>query len=744
MRANAALVCLTSLLSLPGGAGEPPEPVFTADEWQAAEPPAVGMDQAALDRVAEYVGGRGCVVRHGYMVHSWGDVSSRGDVASAAKPVYAHFIIHAAEEGLIPGFDAPVHEFEPRLRHLNPELDHKDREITWWDMAHQTSCYGVAERPGEAFNYNDYHMALLFDTLFLNVYGSSWERVDEEVLHPLLTDPIGCQDDPTFMAFGVGDRPGRLAISPRDFARFGLLYLRDGLWEDRRLVYRKHARMVREDTIPAEVAQSAGEEAEMIPGQRTIGSRTVPDNQCDHMGSYSWLWWTNGVDREGQRHWPDVPADAFGAFGHGGPRAMVVIPSLDLIISWNDAQIDSPEKENQALSLLVDAVQGDSVQALGPDPDNPAWLSGAGGEPVFICGPGDPEGFLYRGQLQEDGTRDGDQEALIEKLIASGANSLYIQAIRSHGGDGEPSHNPFIGHDPSLPLSDAVVDQWDEWLTSLDDAGVATLLFIYDDSTRVWDTGDEVGERERELIRSLVGRLRHHRNIIWCVAEEAEEALSPERIKRIAAEIKSVDPVHAVAVHLNHGLDFSTYADDQNIDQFAIQYNVETAEEMHEGMVRAWSEARGRYNLSMSECLAHGTGEHARRMSWAAAMAGAYVMVLEMDIATTDASDLRDCGVLRRFMESSGFAAMAPADDLALGDTLYVMASEGAGAIAYGIEPRLMGVGGWSGRPCDLRWLDCATGQTILQDAVEPRADGLWFVPAGLGPEVAVHARPSR
>jgi len=34
---------------------------------------------------------------------------------------------------------------------------------------------------------------------------------------------------------------------------------------------------------------------------------------------------------------------------------MVVIPSLDLIVSWNDATIRSREQENQALGLLAQA-----------------------------------------------------------------------------------------------------------------------------------------------------------------------------------------------------------------------------------------------------------------------------------------------------------------------------------------------------------------------------------------------------
>ncbi|MCA9638738.1 MAG: hypothetical protein KC420_22075, partial [Myxococcales bacterium] len=74
---------------------------------------------------------------------------------------------------------------------------------------------------------------------------------------------------------------------------------------------------------------------------------------------------------------------------------------------------------------------------LRVDPDHPAWLQVDGQGPFFICGPGDPEDFLHRGALLPDGTRDGDQAALIAKLAPTGANSVYVQAIRSHGGDGD-------------------------------------------------------------------------------------------------------------------------------------------------------------------------------------------------------------------------------------------------------------------------------------------------------------------
>jgi hypothetical protein len=318
----------------------------------------MGMDADRLSALAQYIGGRGCVVRHGYVVHTWGDVAQRADVASAAKPWYCHFLFRAIEEGKVRSVDDPVSPFEPRLLGVNAALGHKDRGITWRHLANQTACYGVREPPGTAFDYNDWQMALFWDTLFLKAYGTTYARVDADVLQPRLTDVLQCEDHPTFMAFGTEDRPGRLAVSVRDFARFGLLYLRKGRWQARQLISEKHAAMAVSSPLPATLPRTGGQEAEMVPGQRSIGSREVPDNQCDHLGSYSWLWWTNGVDREGVRHWPDAPADTYGAFGHGGLRAMVVMPGLDLIVSWNDANIDSRERENRALGMLADAVSG--------------------------------------------------------------------------------------------------------------------------------------------------------------------------------------------------------------------------------------------------------------------------------------------------------------------------------------------------------------------------------------------------
>ncbi len=336
--------------------------------WSLRTPAEAGLDPARLDAFAKFVGGRGCVVRGGTMVYTWGDPTRAGDVASAAKPVYGHFLLEAVATGKLKSYDEPVVAFEPRLKPLNADLGNKDREIQWRHLINQTSCYGVTERPGEAFDYNDFNLALLFDTLFLKLLGASYDTVDRDVLRPGLADPLQFEDRPTFLAFGPEDRPGRLAISPRDFARFGLLYLRNGRWGDRQLVPADLVRTVTQSPLPNTIPRTQGKDAEMIQGQRSIGGGK---NQTDHLGSYSFAWWTNGVDREGKRHWPNAPVNTWGAFGHNGKRALVVFPGLDLIVSWNDTRIDGRDDENRALGLLLAALvtpqSNPNAQAGEPD-----------------------------------------------------------------------------------------------------------------------------------------------------------------------------------------------------------------------------------------------------------------------------------------------------------------------------------------------------------------------------------------
>jgi arylsulfatase A-like enzyme len=310
-------------------------------EWEQATAASAGLTEAQLRKVAAYLGGRGCVTHDGRMIYSWGDIQKPADVASAVKPMLTHLLVHAVESGRLPSFETPVFHYLPQLGKINAELNYKDTKITFRHCAYQTACYGVRESPGEAFDYNDFQMAMFFDALVNQVYSVPTSRVDRELLGPVLTDPLACQDHPSLLALGDSDRAGRLRISPRDFCRFGLLYLRDGNWGGKQLISPDMARLVTRSPLAAEFPRTQAVAAEMLPNQRSLGSMQVPDDQTDHFGSYSWLWWVNGKRASGERLWPDAPEETFACLGHKhGMRGMAVIPAWQIVLSWNDSTLD--------------------------------------------------------------------------------------------------------------------------------------------------------------------------------------------------------------------------------------------------------------------------------------------------------------------------------------------------------------------------------------------------------------------
>jgi len=331
--------------------------VYPGADWSMKTASEAGFDEAKLSQFSSYVGGKGFVTRNGYGVYGWGSYTTRADIASAAKPWNSFFLFKAIETGKIPSIDQKASVWETRLNNINSNLGYKDRNITWKNFATQTSNYGVREKPGAAFDYNDWQMALFWDTLFLKVYGATYSGVDNSVLKPMLGNILEFEDNPTFMAFGTGDRPGRIAVSPRDFARFGLLFLGKGKWKETQVISEENAIKAVSTPLPNSIPRTTGIEAQMISGQRSYGSTDIPDNQVDHDGSYSYLWWVNGIKRDGTRKYPDAPLDLYMARGHGGKRLMVVFPSLGIVASWNDANLDGDADVNQALKLLIDSVK---------------------------------------------------------------------------------------------------------------------------------------------------------------------------------------------------------------------------------------------------------------------------------------------------------------------------------------------------------------------------------------------------
>jgi len=473
--------------------GQGGDQTYPGVTWETRRPAEAGMDEAKLDAFRDYLGSHGCVVRSGKMIYTWGSQSECDYVFSAEKPWYAHFLWKALEEGRIPSLDQKVNIWEPRLNDLNADLGYKDRNITWRHLANQTSCYGVSDNPGEAFNYNDYQMALFWDLLFLKVYGMTYENVDSTLLHPMLTDILQCQDDPTFIKSGHSSQ-GSLGISVRDFARFGLLYLREGNWQGNQLISAEHAGAAVTSPLPAELPTSVEVLAGVIEGQRTIGRVARVQKQGPHLGSYSWLWWVNGVDHEGNRNWPDAPADTYMAIGGGGNR-MAVIPSLDMVAVWLSVKKESRDV-NRALKLLVDGVQsGIKVQ----------------GDRFLLNGePFDMWGIRTASATMNQATTD-QLIAQLDEYKAHGVNSVAVYYMGSSGG----KWNPFSPDGKSIdPGHQARMKQIIEACAARDMVVIVGIFYQHA------PFGLKDAEAVRNAVHTVTRSLKPYKNVIINIANE--------------------------------------------------------------------------------------------------------------------------------------------------------------------------------------------------------------------------------
>jgi hypothetical protein len=475
----------------------------------------------------------------------------------------------------------------------------------------------------------------------------------------------------------------------------------------------------------------------MMPGQRTIGSTVIPDNQADHDGCYSWLWWVNGVQRNGQRRWPDAPTNVYACLGHvNGKRGMAVMPSQDVVLAWNDTLLDThpsfPHPLNRVFKYIMEGITNAAPQPMVGqivvDPEHPNRMVYHGVyqegrlKPCFFAGPGDPEEFFYNNTTNN-----------LNLLKARGARCTYVIAYLDDFGGGEPGSGGSFAHS---------LDAWESYITELENAGVITVFFFFDDS-------EPLPSRWEKAVDQIVSRFKHHKLLIWSVAEEYAEALSRGQVAAVADRIKAADNHgHIIGVHQNGGTSFD-FNSDPDLQMFLIQHNVASTDSVHRSLLSAWADTSAQKILNLSEVADHAKQDRTtvRRWNWAAAMGGASaVQVIWMgrasdDPAWNDPGKYKDCARLMDFMEAATLLnTLSPRDDLAYGATQWVLANPGHAYIAYSTKAGAMGIKNMTTGNYQFHWLDIPSGTTVQQTNVAVTAgDQSWPRPAGIGEEAAVY-----
>ena len=153
--------------------------------------------------------------------------------------------------------------------------------------------------PGSHWCYSN------FDTLMLaRAIRFTFPSLDKYLTFPRreLFSRIGMRD--TVMEtdkFGNFIASSQIWTTPRDLARFGLLYLNDGVWNGERI-------------LPEG----------WVAFSRTPAPAPLPKQSRKYPRGYGAQFWLFNAD-------PRIPADTFTAIGNGGTYA-TIIPSRDLVV----------------------------------------------------------------------------------------------------------------------------------------------------------------------------------------------------------------------------------------------------------------------------------------------------------------------------------------------------------------------------------------------------------------------------
>ena len=280
---------------------------------------------AALDAVLRDTDTRALVVvRRDRVVfeHYSGDsgASTLETSFSVAKSFLSTLVGIAIDQGLIGGVDDPLTDYVPELAARDPRfqrislrdlltmrsgLRYEESGFPWPWGDDTYTYYGVdlrkealerteiARAPGEEWHYNNYNPLLLGLVLERATGGSV-----SDFMTRALWRPLGAADDASWSLDSERSQFEKLEsgvnATARDYARFGLLFLRGGRWNGQRIVSRAWVR-----------------------------AATGPQTASDYDNPYGYFWWVDG-------HRPD----RFYALGNHGqyiyvdPVARVVVVRL--------------------------------------------------------------------------------------------------------------------------------------------------------------------------------------------------------------------------------------------------------------------------------------------------------------------------------------------------------------------------------------------------------------------------------
>lgn len=285
-----------------------------------------------LGKTKERGGPAGLIIKDGYIVAEWGDINRVDMTFSVAKSYLSTVAGLAIDKNLIHNIDDKVYNYvwdgtfdgahnqKITWDHLlTQSSDWSGQQFGLYDWADRPPRDGAIEdwrarelqEPGTHYKYNDVRVNVLAYSLL-----QVWRKSLPQVLKDEIMDPIGASTTWRWLGYhnsyvnvdglqvqsvsGGGHFGGGIFINSLDHARFGLLFLRNGKWNEQQLISEDWVKSVQKS------------------------STTKPD--------YGYLWWNNS-----QGSWEGVSNEVYYAAGFGG-NYIIIDEANDLVVvtRWID------------------------------------------------------------------------------------------------------------------------------------------------------------------------------------------------------------------------------------------------------------------------------------------------------------------------------------------------------------------------------------------------------------------------
>lgn len=194
------------------------------------------------------------------------------------------------------------------------------------DFGAYTASRPLAFEPDSHWNYSSGTSNLVSRIIRDAVGGSYSDYLDfprEQLFHPLGITSMLMEPDPSGTIVGSS----YTYATARDWARFGLLFLNEGVWNEKRI---------------------------FPPGWVTYCTTPTPAAPDGRYGAH---WWLNAGTAENpeQRPFPELPPDLYFASGHEG-QFVVIVPSRDAVVVRLGLTVSGRFPIGELLARILDAL----------------------------------------------------------------------------------------------------------------------------------------------------------------------------------------------------------------------------------------------------------------------------------------------------------------------------------------------------------------------------------------------------